>query len=112
MGKKVIISESRLNDFIYEYLTTEYHPDYNWGPELHDFYRKDIAKHGFHDFAINDRRAYAYRGQGRGELLIRTWVEYKLDSLFGDRWRPVFVKWFEDNSGLPVKKIIYNWDMD
>lgn len=108
---KYIISESRFSEFIYDYLTKNYHPDYNWGPELHDFYKQDVGKHGFIDFEINDRRAYAYRGQGRKELLVRTWVADNLDSLFGDVWRPVFIKWFEDNSGLPVKSLV-DWDMD
>ena len=108
---KYLITESRLDGLIYEYLTKNYYPDYNWGPDLHDQYKKDIAKFGFHDFIINDKRAYAYRGQGRNELLVRLWVGKKLDSLFGDLWKPVFVKWFEDNSGLPVKKLV-DWDMD
>lgn len=108
---KYIISESRFSEFIYDYLTKNYYPDYNWGPELHDFYKKDIAKFGFYDFEINDRRGYAYRGQGRNQLLVREWISEKLNSLFGDAWKPVFVKWFEDNSGLPVKEM-FEWDMD
>lgn len=108
---KYIISESRFQDFIYEYLTKNYHPDYNWGPELHDFYKKDLEKFGFHDFFIDDRRAYAYRGKGRNELLVRSWVAEKLNNLFDNTWEPVFVKWFEKNSGLPVKNFLI-WDMD
>ena len=108
---KYIISESRFSEFIYDYLTKNYHPDYNWGPELHDFYKKDIEKYGFHDFEINDKRAFAYRGGGINQLLVRKWVADNLNSLFGDVWRPVFVKWFEDNSGLPVKDLS-EWDMD
>jgi hypothetical protein len=26
----------------------------------------------------------------------------KLDSTFGDIWKPIFKKWFEDNTGLEV----------
>lgn len=108
---KYIISESRLNDFIYEYLSEHYYPDYNWGPELHDFYKKDVEKYGFHDFEINDKRAYGYRGGGINQLLVRKWVADDLNNLFGDAWKPVFIKWFEDNSGLPVKDL-YEWDID
>ena len=35
------LNEEDLNGFIYQYLTENYYPDYNWGPELHDFYRED-----------------------------------------------------------------------
>ena len=29
----------------------------------------------------------------------------KLDSYFGDLWRPVFIKWFEDKVNLPIKTL-------
>lgn len=112
MGKKFIITESRLNDFIYEYLTKNYHPDYNWGPELHDFYKKDIKRYGWYDFNINDTGAYTYldsagiyKDNEKNTLLIQSWVVDRLNELFGDGWVSVFVKWFEDNSGLPVKHV-------
>ena len=106
---KYIISESRLGDFIYEYLTKNYYPDYGWGPDF--LYRKDIEKFGFHDFEVNDKKAYAYRGKGRKELLVRTWIADELTSLFGDSWKPVFAKWFEDNTSLPVGEVTV-WVMD
>ena len=28
-----------------------------------------------------------------------------LEGLFGNRWKPIFMKWFEDNFELPVKTI-------
>ena len=109
---KYLISESRLNDFIYEYLTKNYHPDYNWGPELHDFYKKDVENHGWYDFDINDTGAYTYLGPAgiykdneKNTLLIQSWVVDKLNELFGDKWVSVFIEWFEDNSGLSVKHV-------
>jgi len=30
----------------------------------------------------------------------------KLTTLFGNFWQPVFKDWFEENSGLEVKKMI------
>jgi hypothetical protein len=29
----------------------------------------------------------------------------KYTTMFGDLWEPVFVKWFEEHSGLPVKRV-------
>lgn len=105
---KYLISESRLESFIYGYLTNNYYPDYNWGPELHDFYRKDLEEYGFYDFMIDDGSAFAYVGKGKNTLLIRPWVIENLDLLFGNKWRSVFVKWFQDSSGLPVKEV-HDW---
>jgi len=99
-----------LNEFIYQYLKEEYHPDYNWGPELHDFYRNDVNEHGSYDFEVNDLFAYAYLGEWDGydylyALVITKWVNNGLTLLFGDKWIPVFKRWFEDNSGLEVRDI-------
>ena len=102
---KYIISESKLNSLIYDFLTSNYHADYKWGPELHNFYRDDIAEYGYHDFMINDISAYDYSGDSK-TLGIREWIHKQLDELFGDFWEPVFVKWFEDNSGLPVENLL------
>ena len=109
---KYLISESRLFDFIYEYLSSRYYPDYNWGPELHQFYKNDIEAHGWYDFNINDTGAYTYLGEDgiyndneKNTLLIQPWISENLDMLFGTAWKDVFVKWFEDNSGLPVEHV-------
>ena len=102
---KYIITESRLGSFIYDFLTRNYHADYKWGPELHDFYRNDIAEYGYHDFMINDISSYDYTGDTK-TLGIQEWMYEELDDIFGNLWEPVFVKWFEDNSGLPVERFI------
>lgn len=112
---KYLITESRLDDVIYKYLTTTYYPDYDWGPELHDFYRTDVKKYGVFDFYINDRLSYTYVGvddyyswcDGMS-LIVEHHIFENLDNLFGDSWKPVFVKWFEDNTGLPVKHFRLN----
>jgi hypothetical protein len=102
---KYIITESKLNSFIYDFLTSNYYPDYNWGPELHDFYREDVSKYGYFDFMINDGSAFDYTRDSK-TLGIQDWIYKYLDDLFGKRWEPIFVKWFEDNSGLPVGDVI------
>lgn len=102
---KFIISESKLNSFIYDFLTRNYHGDYKWGPELHDFYRKDVSEYGYHDFMIDDISAYDYTEDTK-TLGIQDWIHEQLDDIFGKFWEPVFVKWFEDNSGLSVEPFI------
>jgi hypothetical protein len=57
---KYIITESKAKDIILKYLDVNIEPDYSWGPELHDFYREDVERHGNYDFVINDRLAYSY----------------------------------------------------
>ena len=110
---KFVISESRLFNFIYEYLSGRYYPNYNWGPELHQFYKNDVKKHGYYDFDIDDTGAYSFLGEPKiwkdnepNTLIIQPWVADNLDMLFGTSWKPVFVKWFEDNSGLSVDHVV------
>jgi len=105
---KYIISESKMDSTIRSYLTHYIHPDYNWGPELHNFYRKDVKEHGGYDFEINDVVAYSYYNDDEYHktLIIEEWLVDKLSTLFGNFWQPVFKKWFEENSGLKVKQMI------
>ena len=105
---KYIIPESKINQIIYDFIKDRYYPDYNWGPELHDFYRKDVKKHGAYDFMVNDKLAYRYYGEYDGYdylylLEVEEWIANELSTIFNDLWIPVFIKWFEDNSGLEVK---------
>ena len=104
------LNDEEINDFIYLYLTEGFYPDYNWGPELHDFYRKEIEQYGVYEFLINDVPAYAYLGEWDGydylyTLSITKWAIDELTTMFGDKWIPVFKKWFENNSGLEVREI-------
>lgn len=112
---KFTISESKMYSVIFNYLTHYVHPDYNWGPELHDFYQEDVKKYGMYDFLINDDIAYTYHGyqsnpfndelEEIGVLFIESWLANKLTTLFGNFWQPVFKDWFEENSGLEVQKM-------
>lgn len=101
---KYLITENKLNDVILKFLDFHIEPDYSWGPELHEFYRDDVKRHGYYDFVINDRLAYSYWDRDNdGNLLeVMPWVYDKLDGLFGNMWEPIFIKWFEKNSGLKV----------
>jgi len=105
---KYIITESKLNKVIYDYLTDMYYPDYNWGSELHDFYRKDVNEFGSYDFMIDDQTAYVYYGtydkDKEGKLEVTSWLSQDLTSVFGNLWIPIFIEWFQENSGLEVKQ--------
>lgn len=104
---KIIIKESRADDLILKYLEKYIHPDYGWGSELFDFYRREIRKYGYIDFTINDDSAYVFiNDEQLGEfnkLMIRDTIADKLSGLFGDRWYNIFIKWFEENTGLTVE---------
>jgi len=107
--KKVRFNESvdgrqSLDEIIYDFLEDDYYPDYNWGPELFDFYKKDVEEYGSATFYINDDESYTYY-EG-GVLEIMPFVSEKLDEWFNDSWMPVFKSWFEEHSGLKVKKIV------
>ena len=113
-GKRLMkilnIDDEDLDEFIYQYLTDNLHPDYNWGPKLHNLYKEEVKKYGIYEFSINDKYRYAYLGEWDGydylyTLVISKWANKELTSLFGDKWIPVFKKWFEYNSGLEVREI-------
>ena len=97
-----ILGEDSVDELIYQYLTENCYPDYNWGPELHDFYREEIEKYGSYDFLINDELAFFYEKYSGLHIIFR--LRDKLDEVFkGYNWEPVFKKWFEENSGLKTK---------
>ena len=111
MGARYIISESRLEKFIYEYLTSHYEPDYEWNHVQN--YKNAIERQGWIDFDINDTGAYTFLGDEgiygdnkKNTLIIQSWVVDRLNDLFGDKWVSVFLEWFEDNFGLPVEHVI------
>lgn len=107
--KKVRFDESvddrqSLDEIIYDFLEDEYYPDYNWGPELFDFYKNDVKNHGSVSFYINDDEGYTY--YDHGTLEIMPFVSERLDEWFNDSWLHIFTKWFEEHSGLKVKRVV------
>jgi len=34
---------------------------------------------------------------------------YKYESMFEDLWKPVFLKWFNQHSGLPIDRVQYGY---
>jgi hypothetical protein len=111
--KKVRFDESvdgrqSLDEIIYDFLKDDFYPDYDWGPELFDFYREDVEKYGSIAFYINDSEGYVYYDDGTLEIM--PWVCKKLNDYFNDLWVPVFKGWFEEHSGLKVDRIVDSSD--
>jgi len=116
---KVVITESRLESLIIDYLNDSYYPDYGWEDE--EYYRGELKINNKLNFYIDDIDSYIYYGCNSGEkndknfepsgkleyykcplLSIYPYMAQRLDSAFGDIWKPIFKKWFEDNTGLEV----------
>lgn len=106
---KYIISESRLDKLIYDYLDKNFTPDDGWLTPV----RYTIYFYRFHSyqFKVNDKIVFVYVKTvvkpdilNKPESLI-VWdrAAGPLTDWFGDMWKPVMVKWFEDHTGLEVK---------
>ena len=121
---KVVITENRLEKVVTDYLDDLFYPDYGWkGNSRSDIgYQDEVDKWGDIVFFVDDQESYIYYGcnanagpedeffAGYGHLhnykcpLLSVYpvVAKRLDSIFGDIWKPIFKKWFEDNTGLEV----------
>jgi len=121
---KVIISENRVKQIIRKYLDDTFTPDYGWGNNTrHGSYQDDVDRYGDVVFFINDVDSYIYYGCNADNeiingsedghlynykcplLSIYPRISQQLNSLFGDIWKPIFKKWFEENTGLIVNQI-------
>jgi len=106
---KYIISESRLDNFIYDYLSSYFEPDHGW--QDHRWYMGQAKKYGEVNFNIDGQEVLTYflhpvHNLKPKTLLINPPYRRRLDDLFGYTWDPIFVKWFQDNTGLPVGNTI------
>ena len=99
---KIILKESQLDDLIINFFDEDYYPDYGW--EDASFYEKELESYDNYNFYINDDLAYTYFDDGSME--INKWLIDDLNSRFGDRWKPLFKRWFENNTGLSVYDMI------
>ena len=119
---KYIITESRLESAILEYINREFIPDYGWNEK--DVYQNELDKWGDLVFFINDQDSYVYYGCNAGSendrlfdsygslydykcplLSIYPNVSEQLSNYFGDTWKPIFKKWFEENTGFEVAEL-------
>ena len=128
---KVVITESRLESLIIDYLNDSYYPDYGWkGNSKSDIgYQDEVDRWGDIVFFIDDVESYFYYGCNANAgpedeffapyghlhnyqcplLSINPNISKSLTTMFGDRWLPVFKKWFENNTGLEVAQITNNY---
>jgi hypothetical protein len=107
---KIIITKSKYEEGILNYLKANYYPDYDWGPELHSFYKEGVKKYGGYEFNINDKVGYDYdykRELNDGILHVYSIVTEPLYNLFGYKWVPIFKEWFEENTGLKVNEVMF-----
>lgn len=122
---KYIITESRLEKAIMEYLDKEFIPDYGWYEnDRAGTYQDDVDRFGDLVFFINDVDSYVYYGCNSGKeydkdfepsgrldnyrcplLSVYPAISQQLSNYFGDMWKPIFKKWFEENTGLTVNQI-------
>jgi|688.fasta_scaffold38640_5 hypothetical protein len=127
---KYLITESKLNSAIYEYIDQLFHE----GKKI------EMVKHTRHgddtdeDVEVEVEGAYDFFHKGEPDLFTWTGKEYydrpynsslfskwselapiveiaayekvdTLNNMFGDLWRPIFIKWFEDLFLLPIKTL-------
>ena len=90
---KYLINESKLGSVIQKYLDDNYYPDYGWlEPEQ---YKDEFERWDEIYFEVNDHAQYKYVS---GKLTVGESPD--LDGYFGELWRPSFIKWFEEHTGL------------
>ena len=123
---KVVITEGRLESLIIDYLDEVFTPDYGWHNNTrHGSYQDDVDKYGDIVFFLNNIESYIYYGCNANAgpedeffapyghlhnykcplLLVSPRKSEELTRMFGDRWLPLFKKWFENNTGLEVAQI-------
>lgn len=125
--------EEKLESIIIEQLNSKLTPFGGWNPKK---YKEDL-NHPFSDSEIfisledlgddEDRDAdqyehifysrcdnpnYEYEGNGDCPEVVLDSLKWNFfQSMFGDIWQPIFLKWFEKNSKLPVARVRHSeWD--
>jgi hypothetical protein len=126
---KYIITESKLEEIIVNYLNKMYDVNnINWKYPLENDEETD-------NWEEDPNKRYFYKGDDEYDDRIFLWYDKEywnversdnarnfyqkspvldfenandleiLNGYFGDKWVPIFKKWFEDNFGVPVKSI-------
>lgn len=97
---KYLITESKLLDFIEQYVNRKFHPDYGW--DTVEQYRWELEKYGYIDFRVNDFIGYSLISSEDGVLVleISESVYEQLEDLFGEFWKKPFQEMVEKNTAL------------
>jgi hypothetical protein len=127
---KYIITESKLNSAIYEYIDKLFHNGYEIKMEVAEDEEGDPIEYAY-DF-VQDNGGYGflftwtgkeyYEKEGNENVTSfgKRWIDYapvieiaedeiidQLKTMFGELWVPIFKQWFTDTFSLPVKTVEY-----
>ena len=126
---KYLITESKLNSTIYDFIDNLFHDGKKIRMVKHtredEDTLDDVEVPGAYDFFYEDSDDDLFTWTGReyyerpyNSSLFDKWrelapiveiVDYEkvdvLNNMFGDLWRPIFIKWFEDLFSLPIKTL-------
>ena len=118
---KYIIPENRLESLITSEFDKDLTPTGGWWPHskiksyLRNFsgwmpiyYDKDF----YTDFADNDSMEFMKYFKKAKIVVLQDSIYYKYNMMFNDLWQTVFIKWFNEHSGLPVKNVIARDELD
>lgn len=115
--KHKMMSEGKLDNAIYEYIDEMYKPNFTdgekeqWGPETYKFFQIELDMIGYFVLYRDGKPSYRFfrnkyfKDAKYNTLLILPDIEQELDQLFGDIWKPIFIKWFEYGTGVKVESL-------
>ena len=123
---KIIIAESKLDSIILNYINDMFPiEDIHFTEHMDEDGNPDDSAYSFYFGDYNDGEEIIFRWYGKeywcgdDTEILRHRIEQspvlyfedsndfnKLTSMFGDKWEPVFIKWFTKNFGLNVKTVI------
>lgn len=116
-GDERLVSEGKMDQAIYEYIDGMYRPTLGdgekeqWGPETYKFFEIELDMLGYFVLYRDGKPSYRFfrnkyfRDAKSNTLLILPDIEKELDELFGDRWKPIFIEWFEYGTGVKVESL-------
>jgi hypothetical protein len=105
-----ILGHDNVPEYIYQYLTENSYPDYNW--YSHDDYKQVVKDYGSTEFYVNDRLTFVYTEYENGykKLEVYPWLYNEMEDLFSINeddtgWVKIIANWFENNTGLKVDMV-------
>ena len=69
------------------------------------YYDKDF----YTELADNDSTKFMNYLKKYNIVELEDQLYYKYESMFEDLWKPVFLKWFNQHSGLPIDRVQYGY---
>ena len=107
MNMKYLITESRLEKVVLDFLDSNLVPYDGWNPEQ---YMDEVESSGelflFLEEDSEDSIFYISENLNKkGKVYLPDETYDSLTDLFGKYWKPVFIKWFEENTKLPTKSV-------